>query len=102
MASPIDTEDDKLFGAIFRMNSNVFGLVAGVLFGLAIFIVTNWLVIKGGHVNAEGEYVVGPHLQLKSYWVCLWVCRRHHCGGSGRVDLQQDRRLQKLTGRDFS
>lgn len=66
MANPIDTEDDKLFGAIFRMNSNVFGLVAGLLLGLAIFIVTNWLLIKGGHVNAQGEYVVGPHLQLLS------------------------------------
>lgn len=66
MANPIDTEDDKLFGAIFRMSSKVFGLVAGLLFGLAIFIVTNWLLIKGGHANAQGEYVVGPHLQLLS------------------------------------
>lgn len=66
MANPIETEDDKLFSAIFRMNSNVFGLVAGLLFGSAIFVVTNWLLIKGGHVNAQGEYVVGPHLQLLS------------------------------------
>lgn len=66
MAHFIDNEDDKLFDAIFRMNSKMFGLIAGLLFGLAIFIVTNWLLIKGGHVNAQGEYVVGPHLQLLS------------------------------------
>jgi hypothetical protein len=38
-----------------------------MLFGLAVFIATNWLVIKGGHIDAvTGEYVVGPHLQLLS------------------------------------
>lgn len=33
--------------------------------GLAIFIATNWLVIKGG-LTPNGEYVVVPHLQLLS------------------------------------
>ena len=34
--------------------------------GLAIFIATNWLVIKGGHITPTGEYAVGPHLELLS------------------------------------
>jgi hypothetical protein len=59
-------DDEKLFSSILRFNSKVFGLVLGVLIGLFIFIVTNWLVIKGGHVTSDGEYVVGPHLQLLS------------------------------------
>ena len=36
------------------------------MFGLAIFIATNWLVIKGGHITPSGEYVVGPNLELLS------------------------------------
>jgi hypothetical protein len=34
-------------------------LILGIIFGLIIFIATNWLVLKGGRV-------VGPHLQLLS------------------------------------
>ncbi len=35
------------------------GLILGILLGLTIFIMTNWLVIKGGDP-------VGPHLGLLS------------------------------------
>ena len=40
-----------------RLNAVVSGLVTGVIFGLVIFIVTNWLLLKGGEP-------VGPHLAL--------------------------------------
>jgi hypothetical protein len=60
------TNDEKLFAAILKLNAKVLGLVLGILFGLALFIATNWLVVKGGHITASGEYVVGPHLQLLS------------------------------------
>ena len=53
------TEEEKLFSGILWLNAKVLGLVLGVLFGLIIFIATNWLVIKGGDP-------VGPHLQLLS------------------------------------
>ena len=44
---------------------------------MAIFIATNFLILKGGYINAEGDYVVGPHLQLLSqffigYKVSFW------------------------------
>ena len=42
------------------------GLALGILTGIVIFIATNWLVLKGGHMTPDGEYVVGPHLQLLS------------------------------------
>jgi hypothetical protein len=59
--------EEKLFQGILRLNAKIWGLVCGVLLGLAIFIATNWLVIKGGHIDAvTGDYVVGPHLQLLS------------------------------------
>ncbi|HTY77432.1 MAG TPA: hypothetical protein VMI34_06425 [Candidatus Bathyarchaeia archaeon] len=40
-----------------RLNAVVTGLVTGLMAGLALFIATNWLVVKGGAV-------VGPHLVL--------------------------------------
>ena len=66
MATVNHTNDEKLFRAVLRLNVKILGLVLGLLFGLAIFIATNWLVIKGGHTTPSGEYVVGPHLQLLS------------------------------------
>lgn len=58
------SEEEQLRRAVLRLNSRLLGFLLGVLFALAIFLATNWLVLKGGHVNDEGEYVVGPHLQL--------------------------------------
>jgi hypothetical protein len=58
--------EEKLYSGILRLNSQILGLILGLLFGLAIFIATNWLVLKGGTVNARGQYVIGPHLQLLS------------------------------------
>ena len=67
MAKIIDSGDEKLFKGALLFNAKTLGLVFGLLFGLVIFIATNWLVIKGGHINASGEYVVGQHLQLLSH-----------------------------------
>ena len=60
------TKEEKLFSGVVFLNTKVTGLVFGILLGLVIFIMTNWIVIKGGHINELGEYVVGPHLQLLS------------------------------------
>jgi len=70
-------DEEKLFSGVLRFNAKIWGLVSGIVLGTAIFIVTNWLIIKGGHVNAEGNYVVGPNLQLLSqffigYSVTFW------------------------------
>ena len=60
-------DEEMLFQGILRLNAKIWGLVCGMLLGLAVFIATNWLVIKGGHIDAvTGEYVVGPHLELLS------------------------------------
>src|SRR5262245_31691713 len=40
-----------------RLNATIQGVVTGLVAGLAVFIATNWLVLKGGEV-------VGPHLVL--------------------------------------
>jgi hypothetical protein len=59
-------KEEKLFSGVLMLNTKVMGLVFGLILGLIIFIMTNWLVIKGGHVTDTGEYVIGPHLQLLS------------------------------------
>lgn len=58
--------EEKLFRAVIIFNIKFLGLALGLVIGLAVFIATNWLVIKGGHVAPDGQYVVGPHLQLLS------------------------------------
>jgi len=54
-------EEAILYSGVLLLNAKVLGLVLGILFGLGIFIATNWLVIKGGNV-------VGPHLGLLSQY----------------------------------
>lgn len=70
-------DEEKLFQGVIRLNTKIWGLVCGLLSGALIFIATNWIVIKGGHITADGEYVVGPHLQLLGqfligYRVSFW------------------------------
>ena len=49
--------EEKLLKGVLRLNSKVLGLSLGLLCGFAIFIATNWLVIKGGDP-------LGPNLSL--------------------------------------
>jgi len=58
------SEEEQLRRATLRFSSKVFGLMLGLLFGLVIFVATNWLVLKGGPIDLEGEPIVGPHLGL--------------------------------------
>lgn len=46
-----------LLTRVLRLNAKIQGVVIGLLAGLALFVATNWLVLKGGAV-------VGPHLSL--------------------------------------
>jgi hypothetical protein len=50
-------QQEQRFVQLVRLRARAQGVAAGLLFGLAIFVATNWLVIKGGNV-------VGPHLSL--------------------------------------
>jgi hypothetical protein len=49
--------DELVRARMLRLNAMIQGLVTGLVAALAIFIATNWLVLKGGEV-------VGPHLVL--------------------------------------
>lgn len=48
---------DAALVQLLYLDARLQGIVAGLLAGLAIFVATNWLVLKGGDV-------VGPHLAL--------------------------------------
>jgi hypothetical protein len=56
-AAPPISEDERLARAVVRLNGTVMGLAFGAAAGLALFVATNWLVLKGGDP-------VGPHLGL--------------------------------------
>jgi hypothetical protein len=53
--------EQKLFSGVLWLNAKVFGLTLGIVCGLALFLATNWLVMKGGEP-------VGPHLSLLSQY----------------------------------
>jgi len=53
----VDGTEILLDRAVLRLNANVLGFVLGIITGLAIFVATNFLILKGGPV-------VGPHLGL--------------------------------------
>lgn len=48
---------DLLRTRVVRLNASAFALVLGLISGVGLFIITNFLVVKGGKV-------VGPHLEL--------------------------------------
>ncbi len=52
-------EEKGFTSAVSRLDAKVLGLTLGILFGLIIFVATNWLVMKGGEA-------VGLHLRLLS------------------------------------
>mgnify|MGYP001815653839 CR=1 FL=1 len=59
---------ERLLSASLMLDAKICGLTLGILAGLAIFVATNWLVIKGGHITPNGEYLVGPHLRVLSQY----------------------------------
>ena len=64
MKSVEQDPDERLLKAALRLNSRSLALFLGLLCGLGLFVATNWLIIKGGPMGADGEPVVGPTLSL--------------------------------------
>jgi hypothetical protein len=57
MAHDATKLEDLVLVRVVRLNAVIVGLVTGLMAGLAVFVATNWLILKGGRV-------VGPHLAL--------------------------------------
>jgi hypothetical protein len=56
----------RLRSAVIQLNIRAIGLTLGLVFGLGIFFATNWLVLAGGHVDEQGQQIIGPNLALLS------------------------------------
>lgn len=49
-----ETEDNQIEKAVILLNAKLLGIVLGFLAGVGLFLVTNFLVLKGGvHVGAH-------------------------------------------------
>ena len=60
----------ELRTAIMRLNARVLGLSFGMVFGIGLFLLTNWLVIKGGsHV---GAHLILLRQYFPGYSVTFW------------------------------
>jgi len=69
--------EEVVLTRLLRLNATVQGVVTGLVFGLVVFVATNWLVLKGGPIGPDGQPVVGPHLGLLGqyfigYRVSFW------------------------------
>jgi hypothetical protein len=56
-----DSDQDNLLKRTLLLDAKVVGFTFGLIFGIVIFLATNWLVLKGGSP-------VGPNLQLLSQY----------------------------------
>ena len=52
-----DSLEKIVLTRMVRLNASIQGIVTGLIVGFAVFLATNWLILKGGDV-------VGPHLSL--------------------------------------
>lgn len=64
MSDEVSDEVRRLTKAVVRIQAGVLGLVCAVLGGLTIFLMTAWLLIKGGpnvgtHLQLLGQYFYG-------------------------------------------
>jgi hypothetical protein len=50
----MEPEEEQIEHAVILLNEKLLGIVLGILFGAALFLATNFLVLKGGrHVGAH-------------------------------------------------
>lgn len=66
----MNKEVDELSKAVARIQTKVFALVFALIAGLGLFLMTVWLLIKGGqrvgvHLNLLGQYFVGYSVTWK-------------------------------------
>lgn len=60
-AEPTREEDPAIEDIALKLNGRAWGIALGALFGVGLFVATNWLVLRGGED-------VGTHLGLLSVY----------------------------------
>ena len=58
------SEEEIIRKAVVRLNGHIIGFVIAMLGAIAIFVATNWLVLKGGdavgpHMGLLGQFLIG-------------------------------------------
>jgi hypothetical protein len=66
----MNKEVDELDKAVARIQTKVLALVFALIAGLGLFLMTVWLLIKGGqkvgvHLNLLGQYLIGYSVSWK-------------------------------------
>ena len=56
--------EEVILTRLVRLNAKIQGVVIGLVTGVALFIATNWLVLKGGrdvgrHLSLLGQFFIG-------------------------------------------
>ncbi len=56
--------EERVLTHILHLNAKLCGIVTGLLFGVGLFLATNWLVLKGGvhvgaHLSLLNQYFLG-------------------------------------------
>lgn len=54
---------------MLRLNAAMYGVSTGIIFGLGLFVATNWLILAGGpvvgpHLALLGEFLLGYHVSF--------------------------------------
>ena len=67
MADDAKNLERVILTRVVRLNAKIQGIVTGLVAGLALFIATNWLVLKGGklvgkHLSLLGQFFIGYHV----------------------------------------
>ena len=100
------TVEEKLFSGVLWLNAKVFGLTLGLVCGLALFLATNWLVIKGGkpvgpHLALLSQYFIGYRVSFLGSVIGLRAPRRGRSERAGRVHRQPSGAAAGQTGMVF-
>lgn len=74
--------EEIILTRLVRLNAKIHGLVTGMVFGVALFVATNWLVLKGGksvgrHLSLLGQFFIGYRVSfLGSFigFIYAFVC----------------------------
>ncbi len=66
MSDQRETIEQIVLTHVMRLNASIHGVVFGLIAGLALFVATNWLILKGGPVGPDGDQIIGPNLFLLS------------------------------------
>lgn len=73
----IEKDEEKLHDKIIKIQAGLFAIVTALVCGIAVFIATAWLLIKGGpnigpHLQLLGQYFIGYTVSWKGCFIGMF------------------------------